>query len=141
MQNTLIFYPLCAMALLILIVTVFMLRERVGEFKSRRIHPQKLPSSSQMQGVLENTRAADNYKNLFEMPVLFYLLCVLLHLTQQVSVGMLVAAWLYVVLRCIHSFIHIGYNKVMDRFKVFLASAALLFGMWIAFFIQLMTKA
>ena len=141
MQNTLIFYPLCAMALLILIVTVFMLRERVGEFKSRRIHPQKLPSSSQMQGVLENTRAADNYKNLFEMPVLFYLLCVLLHLTQQVSVGMLVAAWLYVALRCIHSFIHIGYNKVMDRFKVFLASAALLFGMWIAFFIQLMTKA
>jgi hypothetical protein len=141
MQNSLIFYPLVAMALLVAVVTGFMLRERVGEFKSRRIHPQKLPSSSQMQGVLENTRAADNYKNLFEMPVLFYLLCVLLHTTQQVSVGMLIAAWVYVALRYLHSFIHIGYNKVMDRFKVFIASATLLYGMWIAFFVQLISKS
>jgi hypothetical protein len=141
MQNTSILYPLCAMALLTVIVTVFMLRERVGEFKSRRIHPQKLPSSSQMQGVLENTRAADNYKNLFEMPVLFYLLCALLYVTQQVSVGMLIAAWAYVALRYLHSFIHIGYNKVMDRFKVFIVSATLLYGMWIAFFVQLMSKS
>jgi hypothetical protein len=141
MQNTLILYPLIAMALLVAVVTGFMLRERVGEFTSRRIHPQKLPSSSQMLGVLENTRAADNYKNLFEMPVLFYLLCALLYMTQQVSVGTLIAAWAYVGLRYLHSFIHVGYNKVMDRFKVFLASAVLLFGMWTAFFIQLMTRS
>jgi hypothetical protein len=141
MQNTLILYPLVAMALLVAVVTGFMLRERVGEFKSRRIHPQKLPSSSQMQGVLENTRAADNYKNLFEMPVLFYLLCALLYQTQQVTMGMLIAAWAYVVLRYAHSLIHIGYNKVMDRFKVFLTSATLLFGMWTAFFVQLITKS
>jgi hypothetical protein len=140
MQNALILYPLCAMALLLAVVTGFMLRERVGEFTSRRIHPQKLPSSSQMQGVLQNTRAADNYKNLSEMPVLFYLLCALLYMTQQVTVGMLIAAWAYVVLRCVHSFIHIGYNKVMDRFKVFIASAALLYGMWAVFFVQIITK-
>lgn len=30
MQNTLILYPLCAMALLTVIVTTFMLRERLG---------------------------------------------------------------------------------------------------------------
>lgn len=141
MKNALIFYPLFAMALLVAVVTGFMLRERVGEFTSRRIHPQKLPSSSQMQGVLENTRAADNYKNLFEMPVLFYLLCALLYMSQQVSVGMLIAAWAYVALRYLHSYIHIGYNKVMDRFKVFITSASLLYGMWIAFFLQLVTRA
>ncbi len=141
MKNALIFYPLFAMALLVAVVTGFMLRERVGEFTSRRIHPQKLPSSSQMQGVLENTRAADNYKNLFEMPVLFYLLCALLYMSQQVSVGMLIAAWAYVALRYLHSYIHIGYNKVMDRFKVFITSATLLYGMWIAFFLQLVTRA
>lgn len=141
MKNALIFYPLFAMALLVAVVTGFMLRERVGEFTSRRIHPQKLPSSSQMQGVLENTRAADNYKNLFEMPVLFYLLCALLYMSQQVSVGMLIAAWAYVALRYLHSYIHIGCNKVMDRFKVFITSATLLYGMWIAFFLQLVTRA
>lgn len=141
MKNALIFCPLFAMALLVTVVTGFMLRERVGEFTSRRIHPQKLPSSSQMQGVLENTRAADNYKNLFEMPVLFYLLCALLYMSQQVSVGKLIAAWAYVALRYLHSYIHIGYNKVMDRFKVFITSASLLYGMWIAFFVQLVTRA
>ena len=141
MNQTTIFYPLAALVVLVFVVVCLTVRERVFEFKSRKIHPQKLPSSSQMLAVLENTRAADNYKNLFEMPVLFYVLCLALYATNLVGMGMLVAAWAYVVLRVAHSTIHIGYNKVMHRFKVFVCSALLLSGMWTAFVIQLLNKA
>ncbi len=132
-----ILYPVAAMMVLTCIVMALMLRERVAEMKERRIHPQKVASSSQMSATLQNTRAADNYKNLFEMPVFFHALCLAVLATGMVGPGMVAAAWAYVALRCVHSFIHLGYNKVMHRFFVFLASCVLLLLMWAAFVVQL----
>ncbi len=136
-----VLYPVAAMMGLTCIVMVLMLRERIAEMKERRIHPQKVASSTQMSATLQNTRAADNYKNLFEMPVFFYALCMALLATERVGSGIVIAAWLYVALRCVHSFIHIGYNKVMHRFYVFAASTTVLLLMWAAFVVQLMTHA
>jgi hypothetical protein len=118
-----------------------MLIERIYEVKSRRIRPSQVATSSQMSQLLENTRAADNYKNLFEMPVLFYALCLALYATQSVSDALLWAAWAYVALRVLHSFIHIGYNHLAQRFSVFALSAFLLIGMWAVFVWQLAHKA
>jgi hypothetical protein len=140
MNQAAIFYPIAAMMLLVAIVTALMLKERIGEMKVRRIHPSKMPSSTQMNQVLENTKGADNYKNLAEMPVLFYVLCIALFATHMVSSGWLYAAWAYVALRYIHSFIHIGYNTVMHRFYVFAASLTLLFWMWAVFIWHLASK-
>jgi hypothetical protein len=141
MNQTFIFFPMAILALLSFVVTGFMLRSRVGEMKRNRIHPQKVASRAQSTSSLNDTNAADNYLNLFEMPVLFYTLCLALYLTQMLSLPMLVAAWAYVGLRCLHSFIHIGYNKVMHRFQVFATSAVLLMLMWLGFLAQLLMKS
>jgi hypothetical protein len=140
MNQTAIFYPIAVMMLLVVIVTCLMLKERMVEMKTLKIHPNKVASSSQMNAVLKNTRAADNYKNLFEMPVLFYALCLALYATQSVSQGFLWAAWAYVALRVVHSFTHIGYNNVMHRFSVFAFSMWVLAGMWAVFVWQLSGK-
>ena len=125
-------YPIAAMVLLTAIVMFAMLKERIAEFKERRIHPQSASSSSQLSTVLKNTKGADNYKNLFEMPVLFYVLCVILMFTTKaLSPVLLGLAWVYVALRYWHSFVHVGYNKVMTRFKIFLSSAIVLLMMWV----------
>ena len=129
-----------AMMLLSIIVAVAMLRERIIEMRTRRIHPSKVASSTKMNAVLENTRAADNYKNLFEMPVLFYALCAALLITNSMTTPMIIAVWVYVAMRYIHSFIHIGYNHVMHRFYVFAASMMLLGGMWAALVWSLVSK-
>lgn len=140
MPQTAILYPVVAMLLLVAVVMTLMLRERIAEMKSRRIHPQKVASSSQMSAVLQNTRAADNYKNLFEFPVFFYVLCVALLATQMVSAGFVWAAWAFVALRVWHSVIHLGYNKVMHRFQVFIASSVLLLGMWLVLVYLLLSR-
>lgn len=140
MNQATIFYPIAAMMLLVAIVTAMMLKERIAEMKIRRIHPNKIASSTQMGQILENTKGADNYKNLAEMPILFYVLCIALFATQSVSTGWVYAAWAYVALRYAHSFIHIGYNTVMHRFYVFAASLTVLFGMWAMFVWQLASK-
>lgn len=132
-----IFYPVAVMVVLVGVVMAMMLRERIAEMKARRIHPNKVASSSQMGAVLQNTRGADNFRNLFEMPVLFYVLCVALFATQQVTPLLLAGSWAFVALRCVHSFIHIGYNNVMHRFGVFAISAMLLVALWVVFIAQI----
>ena len=84
---------------------------------------------------------ANNLANLFEMPVLFFALVPLLVFAGQASVAQVVLAWLYVLLRAVHSFIHIGPNKVPARFMVYLASCAVLLAMWIGFGIDMVAAA
>jgi hypothetical protein len=125
-------YPVIALVALAFIVMFAMLKERIGEMTERRIHPQSAPSSTQLSAVLKNTKGADNYKNLFELPTLFYVLCVILMFTTKtLSPVLLSLAWVYVALRSWHSFVHVSYNKVMTRFKIFIASSVVLAVMWL----------
>ena len=141
MNSVQFLYPIAAMMLLVAVVTVRMLVERIGEMKKRRIHPQKFASSTQLSGALEHTRGADNYKNLFELPVMFYALCLALYATQTSSTWLLAGAWVYVALRYVHSTIHLSYNKVMHRFTVFAVSVAVLSALWVGFTLQLLMRA
>lgn len=125
-----------AMAVLTFVVASRLLAARIAELKRRRIHPQKL-ATSRGTAELECVAISDNFKNLFETPVLFYLVCVLLMITGLQSPLLVGLAWLYVALRVAHSFIHCTYNKVMHRFYAFAASVAVLAAMWIGFAIRL----
>jgi hypothetical protein len=86
---------------------------------------------------LENVQAADNFRNLFEVPVLFYALGAVALATHQVPDWLVVGAWIFVALRVVHSFIHCTYNKVMHRLAVFLTSFGLLVALWVSFFLSL----
>jgi hypothetical protein len=103
---------------------------RIGEMKRERIHPQSVATSAQMAARIHDTRAADNFRNLFELPVLFYLALVVAALTAQATTMVLVLAWLFVALRVLHSAIHCTYNKVMHRFKAYLAGGIVLWALW-----------
>jgi hypothetical protein len=72
-----------------------------------------------------------NYMNLLEAPVLFYVVCLTLYVTKTDSTGYLVLAWAYVILRILHSLVHLTYNKVMHRLSFFAASNAVLIVIWI----------
>jgi len=80
---------------------------------------------------------ANNLRNLFEMPVLYFALVPLLMVTHHAGHVQVLLAWVYVILRAIHSFIHIGPKKVQPRFMVYLASCAVLSAMWIGFFLDM----
>lgn len=82
---------------------------------------------------MEDVRTSDNFKHLFEMPVMFYFLCALAVATQASSFDLAALAWIYVGLRYLHSYIQCGKNQVMPRFYVFVASSVTLFVMWVVF--------
>lgn len=130
MQANLIFLPALAMVALTIGVWLRMFVTRVGEMKRERIHPQAVATSAMAAARLTDTRAADNFRNLFELPVLFYLALVVAALTAQVNMATLSLAWAFVALRIAHSAIHCGYNKVMHRFYAYLLSGLALWALW-----------
>lgn len=140
MNQTLMLYPLLAMFALVCIVAVTMFRRRVAFYKKNRIHPQKTATAAEMTAVMPDSRAPDNFRNLFELPVMFYVVVLVTYVTQLTNLPLLILAWLYVAARYAHSWIHCTSNAVMRRFKAFLVSCLVLLAMWIVLAIQLMQK-
>ena len=134
-----ILLPPTAMALLTGFVWLRMGSDRLGELRARRIHPQQVSTSKQATEKYENIQSADHYRNLFEMPVLFYALCAFLAITKLTSVLLLACAWGFVFLRVCHAWVHLTNNKVIRRFQVFVASSIVLFVMWGIFAVKLLS--
>ena len=132
-----ILMPAVAMVLLTSMVWLRMYSDRLHELRERRIHPQKISTSRLAAEQLENVKSADNFRNLFEMPVLFYALCGFLALTKLTTVLLLACAWGYVVLRAYHSYIHLTHNNVIRRFQAYTASCVVLYVMWGVFAVKL----
>jgi hypothetical protein len=130
-----------AMVLLVTVVTVRLFVVRVGEFRAKRIRPQEAATSIQVAQKLQSVQASDNFKNLFEVPVLFYLLCAIVLATNNSTLLLAVGAWLYVLLRVAHSFIQCTYNNVMHRFACFAASSLVLLAMWVVLAIEVASKS
>ena len=124
--------PLLAQVALTFTVMIVMYRTRITEMKSKRIHPQTIKTRAESKALLKaSAPGADNFSNLFELPVLFYT-AILLTLILMVQDSILVIlAWTYVVSRYLHSLIHVSYNQVMHRFAVFVFSCFVLLAYWV----------
>ena len=132
-----IWLPVAGMVFVTALVWVKLYADRLGEMRAKRINPQSLATARGAGGLLERTQAADNFRNLFEVPVLFYVLCIAVAVTGGSTPGLVAAAWAYVGLRALHSLIHVTYNRVLHRFLVYVSSTALLFGMWAVFVLRI----
>ena len=133
-----IWLPCAALVLVTALVWVRLYVDRLGEMRRRGVSPQSLATARDAAGRLEKTAAADNFRNLFEVPVLFYVLCAAIAASGGSTPGLVTAAWTYVGLRALHSLIHVTYNRVTHRFLVYVTSTLLLFGMWAVFAARLL---
>ena len=85
--------------------------------------------------------ASRHLVNLFEVPMLFYVVVILILVTEQASAMLVGLAWAYVAARYLHTFIHLTSNKVLVRFRVFIFSFLLLLVMWVTFAVQVIRTA
>lgn len=69
-------------------------------------------------------KASDNYKNQFELPVLFLALC-LFAMTANITTGyLIILAWVFVAARIFHAAVQLGPNVIFPwRFGSFVLSA------------------
>jgi hypothetical protein len=71
-----------------------------------------------------------NYMNLLELPLLFYVICLMHYVAGRVDGRVVTLAWLYVAMRGLHSAIHLTCNNVPFRLAAFAASNVLLVLLW-----------
>ncbi len=84
------------------------------------------------------TQIANCYNSQFQLPVLFYVLTVLAMVTRHADLLFVVMAWLFVVARLAHAFIHTGSNYVPNRFNAFAVGAVVLLAMWLVFAVRIL---
>ncbi|TPG39091.1 MAPEG family protein [Sphingomonas koreensis] len=137
-----ILWPTFALVALIFVVWVVLFVQRFAHIKR---NPPSAADFADGDAAMRYFRPvempANNLANLFEMPVLFFALVPLLLITRHADHLQVLLAWVFVVLRCVHSVIHIGPKKVQPRFLVYLASCAVLLAMWIGFFVDMLHAA
>jgi hypothetical protein len=136
-----ILLPPVVMAFLTGLVWLRLGADRLGEMRERRIHPQKIATAKAASEQFENVKSADHFRNLFEVPVLFYVLCGYVAITGFTSGLLLACAWGFVFLRALHTYIHLTNNNVIRRFQAFVASSIVLYVMWGIFAVKLVLAA
>lgn len=129
-----ILLPTFALVLLIFVMWIVM-------FSSRYRHMQKTPPRGEDFASGEAATRyftpvempANNYRNLFEMPVAYFALVPLLILADAANIIQVTLAWAFVFLRVAHSYVHVGPKKVPVRAMLYLASTTVLMVMWVGF--------
>ncbi len=128
MAGEAIFGPFFGMVLLTFLVWVYMYVRRLSYVKAHRVEAQQLTTAVRRDEIIpeEVSYPAYNLRNLFELPVLFYAVCLYLYVAQQVDAIYVGAAWIFLAFRVVHSVIHCTTNVVMARFTVYMCSALVL---------------
>jgi len=124
-------YPMFAMVVLTCVVLGVMFRTRVQSVVSGDI---SISYYKTYQGGKEPDKAillSRHFANIFEAPTLFYIVCLVAMITLQSAQLFQLLAWVYVLLRVAHAYIHIGRNKVMHRMRVYFIS-------WVVLMLMLM---
>ena len=130
-----ILHPLISMVVLTFLVAI-----RLGYFainsvfkgkvhiKQLRVYDGEFP--------IDYKSARQHYKNMFEMPILFYLLCTLLLINNNYTQLDVILAWGFVLFRLLHSLVRIQNRDVNLRFGVFTGSFIMLVFGWVNFLLK-----
>lgn len=131
MNQTAIFWPMLLQVALIYAVYVLMSYRRkaairagsarTSDFRENRNEPP------------ESLFVRNNLANQFELPVLFFVVCLALYDTNGSNVLTVALAWVFVISRCAHAAIHVTTNRIRHRQPLFVAGFLALFAMWVWF--------
>jgi hypothetical protein len=129
MDQSVIFRPFFALIFLTIAVWCYMYARRIPFIVANKLSAEQLrPLELARISPPAVANPADNLKNLFEVPTLFYALSLYLYVVGQVDAVYVSAAWAFVGLRVAHSAVHCTINIVVLRFWIYaLATLALWF--------------
>ena len=113
-----IFVPVIVQVLLTLLIYVRLIKVKVLAMRAGLVNMERraLHEDAWPESVLQIN---NNIRNQFELPVLFYVICVVLWQLDAVSAITLAAAAAFVLSRIAHAMIHLGSNYMPNRRRAF----------------------
>ena len=120
-----IFGPMFALMLLTFAVWVLMYLRRRAFVIANKIPLRDIATPESLGRTLSEqaNSPGNNFRNLCELPVLFYAICFYIYAVAQVDTAYLLLAWSFFALRVVHSFIQCTSNRVSRRLLFYALSS------------------
>ena len=136
-QNTALLLPMLGMVFLTFGVMIWMLKLRYQAVRKDGLNPRyfELYRGAKIPDYL--AKVTQNYENLLEMPLLFYVAIILLMTLKIIDPFYIFLAWSFFLLRLLHSYIHTTSNKLKNRKNIFIASTLVLMILWLRILISI----
>lgn len=128
-QSTAIFWPMIAHVVLVYVVYYLLSTGRVRAVKEGKATVSQFRENKEEPEYSLFVR--NNLENQFELPVLFHACCLALFVTGNATLYPVLLAWLFIISRYAHSYIHIKTNRIRHRRPLFLAGFLILALMWL----------
>jgi hypothetical protein len=139
-NQTVIIYPVLIQVLLTISVLVLLGPARGRSLRAKRLRLRDLDVAlGRNEWSDEAAKRGNNYRNQFELPVLFYAVVAFALITRSADGLMIGLAWLFVLTRLVHAAIHIGPNIVKWRGLAFILGAIVLLAMWLRLALHIAT--
>src|SRR4249920_2652147 len=126
-----IFFPMAALAAwtFAVLLLIPIARFRAGARGAVNAGDFRFGESAAVPGLVSLPNR--NYMNLLELPLLFYVVCLILFVTAGANHLAVALAWAFVALRIVHSLIHLTYNHVIHRLATFALGSTVLAMLWV----------
>jgi hypothetical protein len=136
MNQTTIFWPVIAHVLLVFIVYGLLSLRRTAAIKAGNVKLSDFRANRHEPR--ESVFVNNNLLNQFQLPVLFYIVCVCLYVTAGNSMVTLLLAWLFVISRYVHAAVHVTTNRMPYRQSAFAVGYVVLGLLWLWFALHLL---
>jgi len=137
MTIQMILAPLFVLVLLTFVIGFGMAGLRTGALTRREVGPHDI-DLGQPNWPQRTTQFANCFRNQFECPVLFYVLTILAMATRHADFLFVVLAWVFVLTRLVHAYVHVTSNNLRMRGLWFGVGALVLFIMWVIFIVRIL---
>lgn len=128
MNQSAIFWPL-----IVQFVLVIVLYGLLSIRRKKAVAVGSIKVSQFRENLTEPTESLfvrNSLNNQFELPTLFYVVCIALFATSGVTTLSIVLAWIFVASRYIHAAVHVTTNRIRHRQPAFILGFLVLIGLW-----------
>ena len=128
MNSSHIFWPVLAQVFLTLVLFIILGARKAKVVKAGKVNRQQAALDNRVWPE-EVVKVSNNIANQFEVPILFYVLCVVLYSINAAGIVAVVLAYMFVVSRYAHAWVHVGSNYVPMRLWLFMVGCVVLLAM------------
>lgn len=131
-DTTAMFWPMIAHAFLVFILYYMLSKRRMAGIRSGDVDPRQFKEN--LAEPAESLLVHNNLKNQFELPMLFHAGVVAIFICNADNIITIGLAWIFVISRYAHSYVHVTSNRLLLRRPLFMVGflATVLMWGWLA---------
>jgi hypothetical protein len=112
---------------------------RSGDLRAGTVKPEHI-ALRELNWPRRTAQVSNAYDNQTELPTLFYVLTILAYFTHHAGLPFVILAWVFVVFRLLHAYVHVTSNIPNWRGALFGLGSVVLAVMWVIFIVQVLAK-